>query len=213
MLINRTLSLLLSAYIPWFRVQSNTLNTISIFWIAAWNAGSSNLPDDGLPYFFSSQLLMDLDALRAQNATQKLIETTLSYSNSLVYPDQDVINAVFRGNITPIGQEYNVIPAYAIEEELAVENIRQAYSAPVIVHFASIKPNILTGPRNSLEKDFFHFWQHSPWRRHIPYPLVSFRRLPKGLSALFYSIIRLLLPCPRLLQALGSVLNRIRKSC
>lgn len=129
-----------------------------------------NLSDDSLPYFFSSQLLMDLKELRAIDATEKLIAMTQRYAKKLIYPDQDVINAFFRNKITPIGQQYNVIPAFATEKELENPEISQAYTSPSIIHFASVKPNILTGPRNSYEDTFFRFWPHLHGKITFPTP-------------------------------------------
>lgn len=170
------------------------------------------LPDDGQLYCFSSQLLMDLSALRAMDATRRLTEMTQQFSDKLIYPDQDVLNAFFRGRITHLGQEYNVIPSYATEEELAVDEIRRAYESPAIIHFASVKPNILTGPRNSYEEDFFRLWRSSPWKAHIPYPLISLTQFPVPcLARIIKFIIRMLIPCPRLLRGFGKVLDSMRK--
>ncbi|MBR2145689.1 MAG: glycosyltransferase family 8 protein [Akkermansia sp.] len=170
-----------------------------------------NLSDDSLPYFFSSQLLMDLKELRAIDATEKLIAMTHRYAKKLIYPDQDVINAFFRNKITPIGQQYNVIPAFATEKELENPEISQAYTSPSIIHFASMKPNILTGPRNSYEDTFFRFWRTSPWKNHIPYPLISLVQFPKAAAKLLNALIRMLLPYPCMLKTLGAILNSVRK--
>ena len=172
-----------------------------------------NLPAEEQQYCFSSQLLMDLSALRSMDATSKLTEMTQSFAEQLIYPDQDVINAFFYGKITHIGQEYNVIPSFATPEELSNEEIRQAYNAPAIIHFASIKPNILTAPRNSYEEDFFSFWRHSPWKHHIPYPLISLTQFPVPcLAAILRAIIRLLIPYPRLLRSFGNLLACLRNT-
>ena len=171
-----------------------------------------NLPDDGLPYCFSSQLLMDLDALRALNAAQQLTDMTLRFADKLIYPDQDVINAFFRGRITYLPQKYNVIPAFATETELNHAEIRSAYECPAIIHFASVKPNILTGPRNAMEEEFFRFWKKSPWSRHIPYPLISLAQFPLPcVAAVLRAFIRFLIPYPRLLRMTGSLLERLRQ--
>ena len=154
---------------------------------------------------------MDLKELRAIDATEKLIAMTHRYAKKLIYPDQDVINAFFRNKITPIGQQYNVIPAFATEKELENPEISQAYTSPSIIHFASMKPNILTGPRNSYEDTFFRFWRTSPWKNHIPYPLISLVQFPKAAAKLLNALIRMLLPYPCMLKTLGAILNSVRK--
>jgi lipopolysaccharide biosynthesis glycosyltransferase len=170
-----------------------------------------SLPDEEQQYCFSSQLLMDLAALRAMNATSKLTEMTQNFADKLIYPDQDIINAFFYGKITHIGQEYNVIPSFATPEELSADEIQKAYKDPAIIHFASIKPNILTGPRNSYEEEFFLFWQNSPWKNHIPYPLISLTQFPLPcVASLLRGIIRHLIPYPRLLRCFGKLLACLR---
>ena len=155
---------------------------------------------------------MDLSAMRALDSTARLIALTQRYADKLIYPDQDIINAFFHGKITHIGQEYNVIPSFATPEELDIEEIRIAYNNPAIIHFASIKPNILTGPRNSYEEDFFNFWRHSPWKNHIPYPLISLTLFPiPCLATLLKVIIRCMIPYPRLLKCFGNILDSLRK--
>lgn len=170
-----------------------------------------HLAADDTPYFYSSLLVMDLAAMRHQGTTARLIETVRTTPREkLIWPDQDALNATLRGQITPLPLEYNVIPLFADQLEHEPAEARAAYAAPAIIHYAATKPNILTGPRNSLEEEFFRFWQQSPWAHHIPYPLISLSRIPRPLAALVYTSLRLLLPFPHALRLLGSLLAGIR---
>lgn len=169
------------------------------------------LEDDGTPYFYASLLIMDLNAMRRQDTTGKILELVRSTPREkLIWLDQDALNVCLRGQITALPLEYNVIPLFSEQLEDESEESRAAYAAPAIVHFAAMKPNILTGPRNALERDFFRFWQESPWKRRIPYPLVSLTRLPRVAAALLNTTFTALLPFPGLLRGLGKLLNALR---
>lgn len=169
------------------------------------------LTDDGTPYFYSSLLVMHLPTIRSMQISQRLIAATRHHTRELIWPDQDVLNAVLRGQITTLPLEYNVIPLFSEQLENESDEAKEAYAAPAIVHFAAMKPNILTGPRNHLEEDFFRFWQESPWKRRIPYPLISLSRLPRTAAALLNAIFTALLPFPGLLRNLGMLLNALRR--
>ena len=170
-----------------------------------------NLPDDGTPYFYASLLIMDLAAMRSAGITARIIETVRNTPReSLVWLDQDALNATLYGQITPLPLEYNVIPLFSEQLENESKEARDAYAAPAIVHFAAMKPNILTGPRNELEEDFFRFWKKSPWSHRIPYPLISLTRLPRPVAASLRALFSALVPCPRLLRALGRLLEALR---
>ena len=170
-----------------------------------------NLPDNGTPYFYASLLIMDLSAMRSIGTTARIIETVRNTPReSLVWLDQDALNATLYGQITPLPLEYNIIPLFSTQLEDESPAARAAYAAPAIVHFAAMKPNILTGPRNELEEDFFRFWRESPWAHHIPYPLISLTRLPRPIAATLRAIFRALLPYPRILRDLGRLLATLR---
>lgn len=169
-----------------------------------------NLPDDGTPYFYSSLLLMHLPTMRSMQIQQRLIAAARHFSRELIWPDQDVLNAVLRGRITPLPLAYNAIPLFSEQLENESDAARAAYAAPAIVHFAAMKPNVLIGPRNALERDFFRFWQESPWKRSIPYPLVSLYTMPRPVAAMLKASIHALLPFPGILRRYGKLLNAIR---
>ncbi len=174
-------------------------------------AARFGLDDDDTPYFYASLLIMDLETMRRQGTTGRIIQIVRDTpKEKLIWLDQDALNASLRGQITPLPLEYNVIPLFSEQLENESQEARNAYSAPAIVHFAATKPNILTGPRNRLEQDFFQFWKNSPWKNCIPYPLISLSRLPRAAAALLNASFRLLLPFPRLLQAYGKLLAAFR---
>lgn len=170
--------------------------------------------DDGTPYFYSSMLLVNLQQMRREGMAKKLIECTASSPESaLCWPDQDVINAVFRHRIASLPLRYNVIPLFLPTIADESQEAREAFLHPAIVHFAARKPNILIGPRDDMEHAFFRLWRQSPWKRCIPYPLVSLRELPPWIASLLRLPMRLCIRHPKLLHAYGALLNTLRKRC
>ena len=61
------------------------------------------------PYFYSGLLVMDLKAMRTGEYAAKLIAKTLEMGTKLAWPDQDVINIVFRDKILQLGPEWDGI--------------------------------------------------------------------------------------------------------
>lgn len=170
------------------------------------------LEDDGTPYFYSSMLLLDLEQMRAEQMTQKLVRRAAeSAAGSLCWFDQDVINAEFRHRIATIPQRYNVIPLFLPTIDGESQEAQEAFRHPAIVHFAARKPNILIGPRDPMEEKFFRLWQQSPWKRCIPYPLVSLRELPPWMASLLRLPMRLCISRPTLLHLYGTLLNTLRR--
>lgn len=61
------------------------------------------------PYFYSGLLVMDLEAMRKGDYPQKLMAKTLEMGTKMAWPDQDVINTVFRNKILQLGPEWDGI--------------------------------------------------------------------------------------------------------
>ncbi len=65
------------------------------------------------PYHYSGFLLMDLERIREKNLVPKLFENTRKYAGLLAWPDQDVINTTFVGEILPIADTWNCTDKYS----------------------------------------------------------------------------------------------------
>ncbi len=170
------------------------------------------LKDSETPYFYASMLLMDLPRMREERICQKLIELTeQTPPEKLLWNDQDALNIVLRGRIAPLPAHCNVIPLFAGEMQGESPANQAAYKDPSIIHFAATKPNVLTGPKYPWEAEFFHFWRKSPWRRKIPYPLVSTYGMGKCFKAIILAPIHLAISCPLFLKFYGSLLNYVRR--
>lgn len=146
------------------------------------------LPEDGEPYFYSSQLLMDLALMRQEKLGDRLIRFSREADPAtLAWPDQDALNAVLRGRIAALPCSCNVIPLFAEAVRsgrmnparpivYGDEELREYYRRPMIVHYAASKPNVFRGPRDRYDELFLDLWRQSPWRRQLPY-------VPEGLRA------------------------------
>lgn len=91
-------------------------------------------------YFNSGVLLMNLESMRAERSLERLVRFALDHPRPLVWPDQDVLNAVFRGRWVPLHPRFNAQsslwhPAGWAVEVFGQEAVDDAKRAPVIRHF------------------------------------------------------------------------------
>lgn len=64
---------------------------------------------DAAPYFYSGLLVLDLARLRAGGYVERLFTETVSRAGHIAWPDQDVLNLVFRNRILQLGPEWDGI--------------------------------------------------------------------------------------------------------
>ena len=104
------------------------------------------------PYFYSGLLVMDLETMRRENATSKLMENTLKYAARISWPDQDMINLTFRNRILQLGPEWDGI------------NVRYSsfHRGIVIWHFPGF-----------VRKPWCNIWKNNTWPVYLKYLLKS----------------------------------------
>lgn len=184
------------------------------------------LPEDGEPYFYSSQLLMDLALMRQEKLGERLIGAAATADpGTLAWPDQDVMNAALRGRLAVLPCECNVIPLFAeavragdgrhaLPRVYSDAELQAAYRDPMLVHYAASKPNALRGPRDAYDELFFALWRQSPWRHQLPYVPEGLRTLagtaPRSAS-LALAVARGLTCCPPLLRIYGQSLMMLAR--
>ena len=61
------------------------------------------------PYFYSGLIVMDLETMRRENASAKLMGNTLKYASRIAWPDQDMINLTFYSRILQLSSEWDGI--------------------------------------------------------------------------------------------------------
>jgi lipopolysaccharide biosynthesis glycosyltransferase len=108
--------------------------------------------DGPKPYFYSGLLVMDLSAMREGDYARKLMETTVTYSDKLSWPDQDAINITFRDRILQLGLEWDGI------------NVKYSpFRKDILIwHF----PGVTLKP-------WCNIWKNTTWPIYLKYLLAS----------------------------------------
>lgn len=122
-------------------------------------------------YINSGVLMMDLEKFRHNNVEEKCIALT---NNGYSSEDQDIINVVCYGQIKCIHLKYNLmnkyfsknkteyVPNEIISKVFSQQEIAEALSSPVIIHFASkIKP--WNDPHTSFAEYWWKYVEYSPF--------------------------------------------------
>lgn len=140
-----------------------------------WNLGHpERLGIDPADYFNSGVLLLNLDAMRASGATQRLLDHAREHAGDLVWPDQDALNVVLGPGHVALHPRWN-----AMNSVLAFENavdvfgedaLAEARARPALRHFEGPTVNkpwhLLADPA-----DAALYRQHrtaTPWPRYVP---------------------------------------------
>jgi lipopolysaccharide biosynthesis glycosyltransferase len=115
----------------------------------------------GLPenhkYFESGLLLIDIDSWKKDDLTKKLIDQAGSSSvDSILRPDQDVLNIVFANNYKQLDNKYIVDPnrANIMKSEFRARN---SIENPFVIHYAGREK-----PWNNIEVGMSeYFWKYA----------------------------------------------------
>lgn len=83
-------------------------------------------PNDA--YFSSGVLLMDLDKMRQNGATNQLVTMAIDKARDYKFPDQDILNLYYKGNFKQLSPAYNYTDVRKQNKELATDEI-------IIEHF------------------------------------------------------------------------------
>ncbi|HEM3702980.1 TPA: glycosyltransferase [Streptococcus suis] len=83
-------------------------------------------------YFNSGVLVMNLKKMRQEQSVSTLLETAKQYSSRLRYGDQDILNMVFKDDITLCDYSYNFTNWRLMYPEISVKE-------PAIIHFSGSK--------------------------------------------------------------------------
>lgn len=79
-------------------------------------------------YFSSGVLLMDLNKMRQDGATNQLIAMALEKAHDYKFPDQDILNLYYKGNFKQLSPAYNYTDVRKQNKELTADEI-------IIEHF------------------------------------------------------------------------------
>ena len=99
-------------------------------------------------YFNSGVLVFSPAEWKRQNYIEKFKECFKNYSHVLRYPDQDILNVVFRNKIKILHPRWNLITSTFRNEPVScysAEEVKEALHSPGIAHYTGThKPWILT---------------------------------------------------------------------
>lgn len=96
--------------------------------------------EDTRRFFNSGVLLLDLDRMRAENVTARVIEAVHQHAGNLAWADQEPLNLVLRDQWHPLHPRWNAQTAFWESPDLAAdvlgaETASSARDDPAIVHF------------------------------------------------------------------------------
>lgn len=141
-----------------------------------WNAGRPAQLGLAGPheYLNSGVVLLDLDRLRADDMSARLIDYARRNADRLPFLDQDVLSIVFAGRWTRLHPRWNcmnsVLLSDAADELLGAEAVAQARRSPGIRHFEGPSVNkpwhILCEREHRAE--YFRHRRATPWPRVRP---------------------------------------------
>lgn len=125
--------------------------------------------DLGLPgassYFNSGVLLIDLAAWRAESVTEALREFVRGHP--LTWPDQDALNGVLHARRLHLHPRWNAMPGLwelpIRYLPFTVDEVRDASSAPRIVHFVGPYKPWHFRSRHPYRSDWFRYLSQTPW--------------------------------------------------
>ncbi|MDD5054173.1 MAG: glycosyltransferase family 8 protein [Candidatus Nanoarchaeia archaeon] len=118
------------------------------------------IPKNG-SYFNSGVMLLNLDFFRKKNLSKKIIDFMKKNVEKIVMHDQDGLNAVLHNDWIILPEEYNFICSPFWDFSKAKN------SAPKIVHFAGIKPELLKiiSPQNIYCKKYYKYFSMTPFQK------------------------------------------------
>ena len=104
------------------------------------------------PYFNAGMLVMDLDVMRAESSSVRLMKNTVEYASRIAWADQDIINITFRNRILELENIWNCFTR-------ATGKVKKRV---VIRHFASAS-----------QKPWCNIWKNYSWPPYLKYLLRS----------------------------------------
>jgi lipopolysaccharide biosynthesis glycosyltransferase len=124
------------------------------------------LPDLG-SYFNSGVLLIDLEAWRAGATAQAVLDFARAHE-SVIWPDQDALNAVLHARRLHLHPRWNAMPGlWNVSQSYLPHTpaeVREAVLDPAIVHFVGPHKPWHYRNRHPYRAQYFSYLDHTPWR-------------------------------------------------
>lgn len=122
---------------------------------------------DAASYFNSGVMLLDLNELRVERLTERVIDFVRSGRAPMPWADQDPLNAILHHRRIRLHPRWNVmtplfdLPARMLPFE--AEEICEAIEQPVIVHFIGPYKPWHYRCRHPFRAEYFEHLRHTPW--------------------------------------------------
>lgn len=113
-------------------------------------------------YFNSGVMLLNTKKWKKDDCYNKII-SALKNKNYYVYPDQDIINIVFKGKIMVLNPKYNYMPIHRMCSEECYNNVFG------FNNYYSID-NLIRAKNNPLIIHCYNFLGESPWMKNNNHP-------------------------------------------
>lgn len=127
---------------------------------------------EGIQYFNSGLMVMDLCRLRAEGTLEAAIEVARKYPERMKWHDQDALNYVLRGGFLPLDPAWNVLPfvhypPHCHDVVYDPEVVARCIREPKILHFGGTwRP--WKGPgRHWREAEFYRYLYRTAWRNDV----------------------------------------------
>lgn len=119
-------------------------------------------------YVNAGVLLINLKYWREHNLIKVFLDYYKEKYNKLISHDQDIINGTLYNTTLSLSIKYNVIDYYYLSKRKDFLNYQdevfEAMTDPVIVHYTSINKPWFKACLHPLEKEFLKYKDLSPWR-------------------------------------------------
>ena len=148
--------------------------------------------DKNLGYINSGVLLVNLKYWREAHVTERFLKYIKDNSNVLIYPDQDVLNSVLKGERILLHERYNLQEAFLKKKwnDMAVKNSKQMEEAidnPCVVHYTGIKPWQL-GCNHPLKKLYYFYKEQTSWKYNLSMEIRIFLNIKKFINHIRFII-------------------------
>lgn len=145
-------------------------------------------------YFNAGVLVVNLEYWRSHNSIQLFSDYIHNHRESILYHDQDVLNAVFYDKRILIPIKYNLQGCYLfkqlnLEKYYIEEEIAEARANPVIVHFSGGKPWEFRRYLHPYKSSFTKYKSQTRWKS---FPIQDNRPLKERFVHFLANILRIL---------------------
>lgn len=119
------------------------------------------------PYINSGVLVIDLDAWRANNIEEKMLEYAREHTDILKYQDQDVINVAMRDHVHFLPLRWN---SQYLDTRYTPRNSKLYYESfhkPAIIHYVTSEKPWLPLSAAPRKKYFYRYLAMTPWNEEL----------------------------------------------